>query len=159
MHERAKLTQKAVKLLQQHRITAGCEIVTKIESFVYVGINCSSFLWQCNNHFLIIQTWCRSHIHLEYLFGRKTVWARMPSGYHISYLVRSPGPHWRQFQLVTRLDRKSEGTECLVVSSHVPTLKHNIKQRLITQKRLFVYFLKHLKEPILCYKLLFHFMF
>ncbi len=36
--------------------------------------------------------------------------------------------------------------ECLVVSSHVPTLKHEAKHRYITQKWLSVYFMKQLKE-------------
>ncbi len=42
-------------------------------------------------------------------------------------------------------------TECLVVSSHVLTLKHEAKHRYITQKRLFACFVKQLNEPLLVY--------
>ncbi len=41
--------------------------------------------------------------------------------------------------------------ECLVVSSHVLTLKHEVEQQLIGWKWLFVCFLKQLKEPLLAY--------
>ncbi len=37
--------------------------------------------------------------------------------------------------------------QCLVVSSRVLTLKHKVKQRHMTQKQLFICFLKQLKEP------------
>ncbi len=37
--------------------------------------------------------------------------------------------------------------KCLVVSSHVTTLKHKVEEWLICQKRLFVCFQKQLKEP------------
>ncbi len=42
-----------------------------------------------------------------------------------------------------------DNTECLVVSSHVLTLKYKVKQQLISRKRLFVCVLKKLKEPFL----------
>ncbi len=37
--------------------------------------------------------------------------------------------------------------KCWVVSRHVPTLQHKVKQLLISQKLLFVCFLKQLKKP------------
>ncbi len=41
--------------------------------------------------------------------------------------------------------------KCLVASSHVPTLKHEAKHGYITQKQLFVCFMKQLKETLLGY--------
>ncbi len=50
-------------------------------------------------------------------------------------------------------------TKCLVVSSHVVTLKHKVKHEYITWKRLFVCFLKQLKEPLLGCMSVFSFLF
>ncbi len=48
-------------------------------------------------------------------------------------------------------------TKCLAVSSHVPTLKHEAKHGYITQKQLFVCFVKQLKELLLGYMSVFSF--
>ncbi len=42
-------------------------------------------------------------------------------------------------------------SECLVVSSHVPTPKHEAKHRYVSRKQVFVSFLKQLKELLLGY--------
>ncbi len=42
--------------------------------------------------------------------------------------------------------KRHETRECLAVSSHVPTLKHEAKQGYITWEQLFVCFMKQLKE-------------
>ncbi len=53
-----------------------------------------------------------------------------------------------QFTLVWK---DVELAECLVASSHVLTLKHEAKHGYITQKQLFVCFMKQLKETLLGY--------
>ncbi len=47
--------------------------------------------------------------------------------------------------------KRRDNTECLVVSSHVPTLKHKVKQQLLTQKWLFQLLQDTNKEPFPAY--------
>ncbi len=49
--------------------------------------------------------------------------------------------------------------QCLVVSYHVMTLKHEAKHGYLTRKRLFVCLMKQLKETLLGYISVFNFLF